>query len=58
MEGNIPITKGELKLIRNLGDFDLAMVLSEINENGWESAKVLLPLIAKSLNVELPDTKQ
>jgi hypothetical protein len=36
---NITITEEELKSIRSLSDFDLTMLLSEINEFGWIAAK-------------------
>lgn len=42
---NIPITFRELDQIRSLDDFDLKMLLSEIAEHGWDSARRLLPMI-------------
>lgn len=55
---NIRITSGEMKFIRSLGDFDLKMLLSEIHDHGWPTARKLLPLIAQSLNTERTETKQ
>jgi hypothetical protein len=51
---NIAVTKKELKDIRSLNDFDLTMLLSEIDEFGWvnENPKIggraLLPLIKQA----------
>ena len=42
---NIQITFRELDQIRSLDDFDLKMLLSEIAEHGWDSARRLLPTI-------------
>lgn len=42
MSKNIRIGQDELSFIRSLDDFDLKMVLSEINDNGWVEAKKLL----------------
>jgi len=50
MEDNIDMNKKDLDFIRSLNDFDLKMLLSEINEHGWGKAKVLIPLIRKTLN--------
>ena len=50
MDDNIQVSKSELNLIRGLKDFDLTMLLSEINDNGWVKAKNLMPLIRKTLN--------
>ena len=48
MDGdNINITKEELKFIRGLKDFDLTMLLSEINDHGWLTARKLLPMMSK-----------
>lgn len=59
MEGdNIKITKGEMKFIRTLGDFDLKMFLSELHDHGWPTARKLLPMIASTLNTEKNETKQ
>jgi len=46
---NIKIHPDELDQIRNLDDFDLNMLLSEIENLGWEKGgKALLPLILKA----------
>jgi hypothetical protein len=50
MGDNIHVSKSELKFIRGLKDFDLTMILSEINDHGWIKAKNLMPLIRKTLN--------
>jgi len=50
MNNNITFAKGDLDFVRNLKDFDLTMLLSEINDHGWDKAKVLLPLIRKTLS--------
>jgi hypothetical protein len=49
---NIRISKRELQMIRELDDFDLTMLLSQINDTGWVhpagpnvGAKGLLPMI-------------
>lgn len=42
---NLKIQKKYLELIRRLDDFDLTMLLSEINDNGWEDALKLLKTI-------------
>ena len=46
---NQKITKADLNFIRSLEDFDLKMLLSEIHDNGWSSAKKLMPLIKASI---------
>ena len=46
---NIDITKDELDQIRGLQDFDLKMLLSEIHDHGWPTARKLLPMIIKSV---------
>ena len=40
---NIKITEQEIQMIRSLSDFDLNMLLSQINDLGWGAARVLLP---------------
>ena len=44
MGDNQEISTGELKAIRELDDFDLTMILSEIHDHGWPVAKVTLAL--------------
>lgn len=46
---NIDITADEMCFLRTLGDFDLKMFLSEIDEHGWPAARKLLPLIRQSV---------
>lgn len=50
MDENIKIAQIELDFIRSLKDFDLTMLLSEINDHGWDRAKLLIPLIQKTIN--------
>lgn len=38
----------DLRLVRSLTDFDLRMLLAEINDCGWKIAKRTLPLMATS----------
>jgi hypothetical protein len=42
---NIEITKEELSFIRSLKNFDLTMLLSEIHDSGWPTARELLPTL-------------
>jgi len=51
MNDNIDITKKELRDIRNLPDFDLTMILSEIHDHGW-------PLARKTLQAAVLAIKQ
>ena len=37
--GNIEITEAELRSLRQLPDVDLVVLLSEINDRGWEATK-------------------
>lgn len=46
---NIDLTADEASFIRALGDFDLKMFLSELNDHGWEAARKLLPLILEAI---------
>jgi hypothetical protein len=50
MSNSITVDKKDLDFVRSLKDFDLNMLLSEINDHGWDKAKGLLPLIRKTLN--------
>lgn len=46
---NVNVSKDELEKIRQLGDLDLQMLLSEIHDFGWPNGgRALLPLIWKS----------
>ena len=51
--GNIDITKEELAFIRSLEDFDLTMLLSEINDHGWSQGRRLI-VDMKSAGVGAP----
>jgi len=42
---NLPIDDETLDKIKRLDNFDLLMLLSEINEHGWEIAKATLEMI-------------
>ncbi len=43
--GHQNVTLGEAEVIRLLGDFDMAMLISEIHDHGWPIAKKLLPMM-------------
>ncbi len=45
MSDNQEITDAELRKIRNLKDFDLIMLLSEIHDHGWHIARVTLTMM-------------
>jgi hypothetical protein len=50
---SIQISKTELEQIRRLDDFDLTMLLSEIDDFGWQrkgniGGRALLPMIVKA----------
>lgn len=47
---NIEITPEELAFIRSLGDFDLTMFLSEINDHGWGVARQTLRMIRDAVD--------
>ncbi len=36
---NLPVTPSELRKIRDLNDFDLVMLISEIHDHGWSAAR-------------------
>lgn len=42
---NQDVSNDELRKIRHLDDFDLIMLISEINDYGWEMAKTILKLM-------------
>jgi hypothetical protein len=46
---NQSIPKADLDFVRSLGDFDLTMLLSEIHDHGWPSARDLIPAIRQSI---------
>jgi len=48
--GNIEITEAELRELRQLADVDLVMLLSEINDRGWEAAKRTLAAMLVALD--------
>lgn len=39
---NLELSKETLFAIRQLDDFDLVMLLSEVHDHGWEAAAVFL----------------
>ena len=39
---NLDLSDSQLAKIRKLDDFDLKMLLSEINDYGWNAAKIIL----------------
>lgn len=45
---NIKVSESVLRRIRALDDFDLRMLLSEINDHGWDVARKLLDVIEKT----------
>lgn len=45
---NVDATPNDLSRIRSLGDFDLKMFLSEVNDHGFDAAMRLLPMIEES----------
>ena len=47
--GNIEITEAQLRELRQLPDLDLVMLLSEINDRGWEAAKRTLAAMLVAL---------
>ena len=44
-------SKQELKAMRSLGDFDLTMMISEINDHGWPMAAKTLWMIPDALKI-------
>lgn len=52
MSGNIKVTKETLDIIRSLEDFDLTMLLSEIQDHGWSMAEKLILMIPQSRQQE------
>ncbi len=47
--GSIEITQAQLRELRQLPDLDLVMLLSEINDCGWEAAKRTLAAMLVAL---------
>ena len=45
MSDNQKITKEEATAIRQLEDFDLVMLISEVNDNGWDRARETLRMM-------------
>jgi len=43
--GNRQVYREELHKIRHLEDFDLVMLISEIHDHGWETARKTLSLM-------------
>ena len=52
MMKTIRITKNEMNAIRAYDDFALKMFLSEIHDNGWPSARMLMKGIALSIEAD------
>ena len=50
--GNIEITEAELRGLRQLPDVDLVVLLSEINDRGWEASKRTLAAMLVALDEE------
>ena len=50
--GNIEITETELRSLRQLPDVDLVVLLSEINDRGWEASKRTLAEMLVALDEE------
>lgn len=50
---NISVPKEDLDLIRKLSDFDLIMLLSEINDHGWNEAQKTWEIMKDVLKDEL-----
>ncbi len=48
--GNIEITEAQLRELRQLPDLNLVMLLSEINDRGWEAAKRTLAAMLAALD--------
>ena len=42
---NRKVTRKELSKIRKLADFDLIMLISEIHDHGWETARRTLEMM-------------
>ena len=47
--GNLIISKADLAFIKSLEDFDLIMLLSEIEDNGWFHAQNTLVIMKEAL---------
>lgn len=48
--GNQQVSQIQLKKIRALDDFDLIMLISEINDYGWPVAAVTLEVMVNAAN--------
>ena len=48
LDQNIKFAPGQLARIKRLTDFDLTMLLSEINDHGWEDALKILPFMSET----------
>ena len=49
MTENQKLTPEELAAIRRLDDFDLTMLISEIHDHGWPTARLTLQLIVEAM---------
>jgi hypothetical protein len=45
---NVTMSNSELESIKKMCDFDLIMLVSEINDHGWEVARRLIPMIQEA----------
>ncbi len=49
---NIKVDNSTLTFIRSLEDFDLIMLLSEINDHGWAKAQEIIPNMQRSIEAK------
>ena len=49
---NIKADNSTLTFIRSLEDFDLIMLLSEINDHGWAKAQEIIPNMQRSIEAK------
>ncbi len=45
---NQPVTPAEVEQIRKLDDFDMTMLVSEINDHGWPVARRTLAMMVEA----------
>lgn len=50
MGDNIRLSPAEAKFIRSLSDFDLTMLLSEVDDHGWMLAADTLAIMAHAIS--------
>ena len=51
MSDNQNVSEKELEAIRALDDFDLIMLISEVNDHGWKMAQGTLRLMPKAKEI-------